>query len=502
MIRIAPPSQPLSPAEDYGLSVLVDLSRLVVLESPPGAEAAGPSAQAADRPQVVTLYAAAPPASGDGVASPDPVADLAGVIVVADGAVTVPRALLRAVAAIAGAGIEQAATARDRYGRTPSSANPLVAAGVEREPVVSVAGARLREAVVQAAGSRPVRMVAPWPDGHRWCAAMSHDVDVVAAWPAFTAFRLAELLGKGQARLAARVAAAAVPAIAGDPVWSGVHGVLATEQRYGMTSTWFMLCGTPTAATFRAGDLTYHAESPAARRIIAAIGAAGDELGLHGSFATGDAAGAFDAQRLRLRTLSGSQAAGVRQHYLRMRPGVTQRWMASAGFRYDATYGFPDRNAFRLGVVDIVPAWDAAAERSLPLDEVPLMWMDRAQSKYQGIENPDQWIADAMAVADVCRRAEGLWVGLWHPNLTAALGFPGAPAAFERLVAALAAERPYMAPLGRVTEWRSLRRAVRATRVDGDGNVTLAGPSVRAFRVVAEDADGSPREQLPATGSP
>jgi len=44
--------------------------------------------------------------------------------------------------------------------------------------------------------------------------------------------------------------------------------------------------------------------------------------------------------------------------------------------------------------------------------------------------------------------------------------------------------------------------AVRATRVDGDGNVTLAGPSVRAFRVVAEDADGSPREQLPATGSP
>jgi hypothetical protein len=59
-----------------------------------------------------------------------------------------------------------------------------------------------------------------------------------------------------------------------------------------------------------------------------------------------------------------------------------------------------------------------------------------------------------------------------------------------------------MAPLGRVTEWRSLRRAVRATRVDGDGNVTLAGPSVRAFRVVAEDADGSPREQLPATGSP
>ena len=65
-------------------------------------------------------------------------------------------------------------------------------------PIVSGAGARLREAVVQAAGTRPVRVLAPWPDGHRWCAALTHDVDVVSAWPAFTALRVAELVCKGQ----------------------------------------------------------------------------------------------------------------------------------------------------------------------------------------------------------------------------------------------------------------------------------------------------------------
>jgi hypothetical protein len=493
MIRIAPPAQALSPAEDYGLGVLVDLSRLVVLEDASPADGG--------RSPVVILYTGAlPPAPADGGPLANAVSDIARVIVVADGAVTVPRPLLRAVADIAGAGIEQASLARDRYGRTPPSANPLVAAGVERDPLVSVAAARLREAVVQAAGSRPVRVLAPWPDGHRWCAALTHDVDVAAAWPAFTALRLAELVSKGQWRLAGDVVAAAAPAVTGDPVWAGVRAVLDAELRYGVTSTWFMLCGTPTVATFRAGDLTYRPESPAARRIIAGIEGGGHELGLHGSFATGDMAGAFEEQRLRLRTLSGTQAFGVRQHYLRMRPGVTQRWMASAGFTYDATYGFPDRNAFRLGAVDVVPGWDAAAQRPLPIDEVPLMWMDRAQSKYQGIEDPDQWIADAMTVADVCRRAEGLWVGLWHPNLTAALGFPGAPAAFERLVAALAVERPYVAPLHRVTEWRSLRRAVRATAVDADGAVTLTRPSVRRFEVVTEDADGRPRERLAATG--
>ncbi len=492
VIRIAPAALALSPAEEYGLGVLVDLSRLVVLDDT-GAPAPSSSS-------VVTLYTGTLATPVDGTPSVQAVASLAEVIAVADGAVTVPRALLRGVADIAGAAIEQASPARDRYGRTPSAANPLVAAGVEREPVVSTASARLREAVAQAAGSRPVRVLAPWPDGHRWCAALTHDVDVVAAWPAFTALRLVELVSKGQGRLAAGVLAAAAGQTGGDPVWAGVRAVLDAEQRYGVTSTWFMLCGTPTAATFRAGDLTYRPESPAARRIMRAVVARGHELGLHGSFATGDAAGVFGEQRVRLRALSAADAVGVRQHYLRMRPGVTQRWMAGAGFSYDATYGFPDRNAFRLGVVDVVPAWDAAGQRTLPLDEVPLVWMDRAQSKYQGIEDPGQWIADAMALADVCRRAEGLWVGLWHPNLTAALGFPGAPAAFERLVAALAAEHPYMAPLQRITEWRSLRRAVRATAVSADGNVTLAGPSPRAFEVIVEDADGRPRERLAATG--
>ncbi len=494
MIRIAPPALALSPAEAYGLGVLVDLSRLVVLD-----DAHAPSA---GRPPVVTLYSGNPATPVDDGPPEQALVRLTEVIAVADGAVTVPRPLLRAVADVAGAAIEQASPARDRYGRTPPAANPLVAAGVEREPVVSIASARLREAVVQAAGSRPVRVLAPWPDGHRWCAALTHDVDVVAAWPAFAALRLVELVSKGQGRLAASVLAAAVAQAAGDPVWAGVRAVLDVEQRYGVTSTWFMLCGTPTAATFRAGDLTYRPESPAARRIMSAVGAGGHELGLHGSFATGDAAGAFGEQRVRLRTLSGVQPVGVRQHYLRMRPGVTQRWMASAGFTYDATYGFPDRNAFRLGVVDVVPAWDAAGQRSLPVDEVPLVWMDRAQSKYQGVEDPSQWIADAMALADVCRRSEGLWVGLWHPNLTAALGFPGAPAAFERLVAALAAERPYIAPLHHVTEWRSLRRAVRATAVDADGSVTLTGPPARGFEVIAEDANGRPRERLAATGPP
>jgi hypothetical protein len=496
MIRIVVGSPPLSPVEQYGLDVVVDLSRLLVVAE------AGPGAEAANAVGIVSLMVGPPPAAGHAGAA---VSLLAAAITVADGSVTVPRALLRAVADVAGAGIEQRSSGRDRYNRVPSADNPVVAAGVEREPVVSIAGARLREAVRQAAGSRILRLLAPWPDAHRWCAAMTHDVDVVSAWPLFTALRVAELVRKGRGRLAGTVLAAAARAAVGDPVgdpvWVGIRGVLDTERRYGVISTWFMLCGAPTLASLRAGDLTYRPESPRARRILAAIGTDAHEVGLHGSFATSEAPDVFASQRTRLRALSGTAPAGVRQHYLRIRPGATQRWMVEAGFAYDATYGFPDRNGFRLGVVDVVPAWDAAAQHALPLDEVPLVWMDRAQSKYQGVEDPDHWIADAMALADVSRRAEGLWVGLWHPNLTPALGFPEAPAAFERLVAALIVERPYIAPLHRIVEWRGLRRAVRTHGVGPDGTVTLVGPSGRAFDVVTEDADGHPRERLARTAA-
>jgi hypothetical protein len=394
----------------------------------------------------------------------------------ADGVVTISRDILRHVTDVAGAAAEQGSTARDRHDRVPSTENPLVQVGGERVPIVTQTAAAFRESARRAAGARQFRVLAPWPDGRRWAAALTHDVDVVAGWPAFTALRLAELVRKKQLGLAGQVVGAAAGAVFDDPTWRGVADVIAAERAAAVPSTWFVLCGTPTLGTMRAGDLTYRPESRAARRMLAAMVAAGDEIGLHGSFATMDGGAlVFDAQRRRLGNAGGVVAHGVRQHYLRMRPGQTQRAMVSAGFTYDATYGFPDRNGFRLGSADVVPAWDAAAAQPLALDEVPLIWMDRALSKYQGVEDPERWIDDALVLADTCRAANGLWVGLWHCNLTPALGYPGAPAAYMRLVTEIATREAWVASLDAIVTWRRVRRGVRATRVAPDGRVELDG---------------------------
>ena len=473
MIKL--PDARLSAAEHFALSMLVDLSRLV------------PAAATLDVVRL-ELSEEAPRelrgwmAAGWGIG-------------VADGIVRMPRAVLQAVIDVAGAAAEQRATERDRYSRVPSSANPLVREELEREPVIQRAALVLQAATRKAAGRRAFRTVAAWPDRRRWAAAFTHDLDVVSWWPAFTLLRIAELARKGAFARVARVAAAAIANAGFDVVTQGVVGVLNLEANAHIRSTWFILCGTPTLGTMGAGDLTYRPESTKARGIIAQVRAIGHEIGLHGSFATLEKPELFNEQRRRLAAIAGSPVDGIRQHYVRIRPGVTESRMAASGFSYDSTFGFPDRNGFRLGVADVVPRWNAAGGSPIPLDEAPFAWMDRALSKYRGIERPAAWSEDALQLAATAREVGGLWVGLWHPNLTPALGFPDALPAYGATIAGVLAESPYVAPLGTIVRWRRERRAVRALAIAPNGAVeATTGPS--SFQFQLEDADGRPAETV------
>ena len=468
MIRL-PSTQTLSAEARFALSLLVDRSRLVP----------------ADAGDVVELRVAPESSSVDRL-------DAARQIVIGDGTITIGEAALRLVARIGGAVDEQRSTNSDRFGRVPPSDNFLAARSLERDPVVDRFAIALRTAVVEAAGQRRVALVAPWPEGRRWAMAMTHDLDVVALWPVFTAMRLLELARKGRARDVVATLGGAVSAVAGDPVWNAARQVLDVERRHGIRSTWFIITGTPTFASMRAGDVTYSPESPAARRILDAIRDAGHELGLHGSFETWTHTDRFRGQRERLEGITGGPVSGARQHFLRMRPGQTHEAMRAAGFRYDSTYGFADRNGFRLGTAHSSPAWSAALERTLSIETVPFIWMDRALSKYRGVEDPRAWIDDAIALAGVCREVEGVWTGIWHPNLSGPLGFPGAEKAFDDLCTRLLAESPWPATLGDIVKWRAARRAVRATGVSAAGELVLRSDLPGAPAITMEDAAGRP----------
>jgi hypothetical protein len=464
--------------ERFGLGVLLDQSRLLQVEDPAA--------------RVVRL-ALVP----DGRDAEDELAALAHPLRDSPGRVVVSRAQLGAIGRLAGAAAEQVSAASDRYGRVPSSANALVRGNASADAPVSRFAADLRALVARHAGSHPVRLVAPWPEGRRWAACLTSDLDLVRGWPFASLARMAELTRHGAPRQVVRTGVAAAGAIGRGPVARGINALLAALAREAMRSTWFVIAGTPGLRSWLRGDVTYRVESTPARRIVQAVIAAGHEVGLHGSFAT-----MTDGRRLRieldrLAEVTGREVAGVRQHFLRMRPGETQRAMVQAGLRYDATFGFADRNGFRLGTADVVPGWDARTGQESGLEEVPLVWMDRALSKYGGVEDPERWVDEALALAATCRDLGGLWVGLWHPNLTTPLGFPGAEPARDRLVASLRAERPYLATLAEIVAWRRRRRAARAATVLPDGTPVLQ----QDRGVTIEDANGQPVEARVQAGA-
>lgn len=472
MIRVEVAPERLGPAERYGLDVLLDLSRLLVVER---AEC-----------ELVRLTVVERDSAGSAAADLSPMAALER----ADGEVRVTAAALRGVAEVAGGAAEQRSTARDRHGRVPAAENPLVAAGQGRRPVVSLLAVELRRAALAVAGRRPMRSLAPWPEGHRWAALVTHDLDVVDWWGLFPLLRMAELGMKGAWDLVGRVARAAKRSMRRDPVSRGVHSLLQLEAHHGIRATWFLICAKPSVRSMISGDSTYRPDGPAARRIITALTRAGHEIGLHGSFATADHAPSMATQRRWLGRLTAAPIAGVRQHFLRMHPGRTQRIMVEAGFDYDATWGFADRTGFRLGVADVVPAWDAAGQTTLPLDLVPLIWMDRALSKYAGVEEAGRWIEDARELARECKAVEGVWSGLWHPNTMEALGFPGAEPAFVSLLQALADDRPFFGSAQKIVQWRRFRRSVRAARVSADGRVMLRTAAGHRTVIAMEDETG------------
>jgi hypothetical protein len=466
-----PDDATISPAERFALELLTDLSSVLRLDG---------------SAEVVRIVVAGP-------ATEPSLAALRARdwgIVAGDGIVTIDRALLHFVVGVAGAVSEQHATAADRFNRVPASETAPVKGGFEREPVVSIAARSLASAVRAAAGRRPVRTIDPWPNGRRWAAALSHDLDVVDWWPVFTALRLAELATRGELSRLARVVASAARSINEPVVWDAITRLFRMEETHHVRSSWFVLCGSPTFATARAGDLTYRPDSVQARRILNAVKKGGHELGLHGSFVTSDDHAQFAAQRARLASLTETDVGGVRQHYLRMRAGTTPRGMAQAGFRYDSTYGFADRNGFRLGVADVVPLWDAERAAPAGVEEAPFTWMDRALSKYQRVEEPRAWIDDALVLADACRAVEGLWVGIWHPNLVEPLGFPGAEAAYARLLSELRGRDAYIAPIGELVAWRVARRALRASAFTASGDVVLKGLPDGVHRFAIRDEGG------------
>ncbi len=308
--------------------------------------------------------------------------------------------------------------ARDRHGRVPLRA----LASFQRENLHRP----LVDEYVEVLWALLVRL---WPGLQRrtrpWRMVVTHDVDAPFSYAFLSGRRLlrrlaGDLLRRGSPRLAMRTAhdwwSVKAGDLARDP-YNRFDWMMAESERRGLTSAFYFICSDKRDPV----DGDYPLEHPLIGALMQRIAARGHEIGLHGSYHSGDNGRLLRDELGRLREQCERHgirqpAWGGRQHYLRWQtPGTIRHWN-DAGLAYDSTLGFPERPGFRCGTCHEFPAFDLASQQPLRVRERPLIVMECSvvDPAYMDLGEGAAALDAMLSLKRTCRRFGGDFVLLWH----------------------------------------------------------------------------------------
>jgi hypothetical protein len=252
----------------------------------------------------------------------------------------------------------------------------------------------------------------------------THDVDSPSGAAHYSVAELAHALGgdllkRRSASLALRRVIAACTAPFGAPrldPHDTFDFIMRESERAGVRSAFYFICGHSGGRI----DGNYDIDEPWIGRLLARIGAAGHELGLHPSFNTWTDPDAVGREFDRLVAAAKRQhivqdAWGGRQHFLRWQVPATWRCWAAAKLSYDSSVGFADHVGFRSGTCYPHAVYDARARQPIALIERPLVAMEGSllQRDYMNLPLAAA-VARMIDLARTCRRYDGEFVFLWH----------------------------------------------------------------------------------------
>ena len=108
-------------------------------------------------------------------------------------------------------------------------------------------------------------------------------------------------------------------------------------------------------------------------------------------------------------------AWGGRQHYLRWKNPDTWQYWQDVGLSYDSTLAYAQEIGFRSGCCYEHSVFNLSTRQSLKLRERPLVAMDATLLTYMeySLEKAEHSLKDLI---QVCRRYNGDFTLLWHPN--------------------------------------------------------------------------------------
>lgn len=158
----------------------------------------------------------------------------------------------------------------------------------------------------------------------------------------------------------------------------------------------------------------YHRRLP---RLLRLLREHGREIGLHGNHRDARDLAVLREDRDALAERAGLAIDGMRYHYLKCTYHDTLPLLDAAGFAYDSSLAFAEREGPRCGFSHPFHPYDVRRDRPLALVEVPLAVMDSSlqEKKYRGLDATAAGEA-ARAVLERLRDAGGGAAVLWHHN--------------------------------------------------------------------------------------
>lgn len=284
---------------------------------------------------------------------------------------------------------EYASRLRDRYDRFPFylSTNRNVF-----EPVASQ--------YLFDRGFRP-----EYPDDRDFALCLTHDIDTVYSSlqgkgvKAFNALRTGRFSDAKRSLMQMRTKK--LP-------WCNFQDIIAMEQEYGASSTFFFLVLDPDNE-----DYAYDIEDLGPD--LGMIVDEGHEVGLHGGHQTYKDPGDIRERKRRLERVLNEPIVGYRNHYLRIKVPDTWEYLSEAGFLYDSTMGFADCAGFRNGMCYPYRPFDLRNNQAMDIVEIPLAIMDKTLFYYMHLDLDRSWKLIRQIIESV-KQCHGVLNVLWHNN--------------------------------------------------------------------------------------
>ena len=298
-----------------------------------------------------------------------------------------------------------------------------------------------------------------WPEGKRFAACLSHDVDSVQLDSRYELARTVALMSRNASGLARKLKPlGSLVGLRKSPRKFDVFTPwVEAEQRHGFRSSFFFF---PTRVrerhiidnVYRWDDrTTYRGETCSVREIARDLHRRGWDIGLHGSYLSPGSYDMLAEQKEDVEQAIGESVITSRQHNLHFDSAKTPALLERAGLKLDSTLGSNRDIGFRAGTSYPFRMWDAAARDWLRLVEIPLVLHDGALLRPDNLDlDLESAFALCKTIIDRVAETRGVVTLLWHPDKAA---LPDWFALYTRLLEYIHQQNGWGASARQIHEW-------------------------------------------------